>query len=56
MAVSIVRDRIANHSINDILKNRKKLKNSVHQEMQKMMNGWGMWLETCEILDVKIVS
>ena len=24
--------------------------------MQKLLTGWGMWLETCEILDVKITS
>ena len=49
MAVSIVRDRIANFTINDILKNRSKLRNGVKDEMQKLLTGWGIWLETCEI-------
>lgn len=56
MAVSIIRDRIANLTINDILKNRQKLRNGVKDEMQKLLTGWGIWLETCEIQDVKIAS
>jgi len=52
MSISIVRDRIANLTINDILKNRSKLRNGVKDEMQKILTGWGMWLETCEIQDV----
>lgn len=49
MAVSIIRDRIANLSLNDILKNRSKLRNGVKEEMQKILHGWGIWLETCEV-------
>lgn len=56
IAVSIVRDNIANLTINDILKNRQKIRNGVNEEMQKILTGWGMWLETCEIQDVKIAS
>lgn len=56
MAVSIIRDRIANLTINEILRNRQKLRNGVKDEMQKLLTGWGMWLETCEIQDVKIAS
>ena len=56
MAVAIVRDRIANLTINDILKNRSKLRDGVKAEMQKLLTGWGIWLETCEIQDVKISS
>ena len=56
MAVAIVRDRIANLTINDILKNRSKLRSGVKDEMQKLLTGWGIWLETCEIQDVKISS
>jgi regulator of protease activity HflC (stomatin/prohibitin superfamily) len=56
MAVSIVRDRIANMTIDEILKNRQKLRDGVKSEIQKLLTGWGMWLETCEIQDVKISS
>jgi len=33
MAISIIRDRIANLSLDDILKNRSKLRNGVKEEM-----------------------
>jgi len=33
MAISIIRDRIANLSLEDILKNRSKLRNGVKEEM-----------------------
>ena len=56
LAVAIFRDRIANLSINDIMKNRHKLRGGVKEEMQKILTGWGIWLETCEIQDVKISS
>lgn len=56
MAVAIIRDRIANMTINDILKNRSKLRSGIKDEMQKILTGWGIWLETCEIQDVKIAS
>jgi uncharacterized membrane protein YqiK len=56
MAVAIIRDRIANLTLNDILKNRSKLRGGVKDEMQKVLTGWGIWLETCEIQDVKIAS
>lgn len=56
MAVSIIRDRIANLSMNDVLKNRSKLRNGVKEEMEKILTGWGVWLETCEILDVYVAS
>ena len=56
MAVSIIRDRIANLSLNDILKNRNKLRDGVKDEMQKIITGWGIWLETCEVQDVTIAS
>jgi regulator of protease activity HflC (stomatin/prohibitin superfamily) len=49
MAISIVRDRVANMSLDDILKNRNKLRNGVKEEIQKLLTGWGIWLETVEI-------
>jgi regulator of protease activity HflC (stomatin/prohibitin superfamily) len=52
LAQSIIRDKIANLSITDLLKNRNKLRSLVKTEMQKSLTGWGIWLETVEILDV----
>lgn len=51
-----VRDKIANMTINDILTNRAKLRDGIKEEMQKLLTGWGMWMETIEISDVKICS
>lgn len=56
MAIAIIRDKIANLTINDILKNRGKMRGGMKDEMQKILTGWGIWLETCEIQDVKITS
>ena len=56
MAISIVRDRVANMSLDEILKNREKLRSGIKQEIQTLLTGWGMWLETVEILDVKVCS
>ena len=43
-------------SLDDILKNRNKLRNGVKEEIQNVLTGWGIWLETVEIQDVKILS
>jgi hypothetical protein len=56
MDVAIVRDRIANLILSDILKNRTKLRDGIKEEMQKILNGWGIWLETCEIMEVQICA
>ena len=56
MAVSIIRDKIANLTLDDILKHRNKLREGVKEEMQKIITGWGIWLETCEVEDVQIAS
>lgn len=56
MANSIVRHRIANSNIEQIIKNRSKIREEVKKEMNAVVNGWGVWLETVEITDVKIMS
>jgi uncharacterized membrane protein YqiK len=56
ISVSIIRDKIANLSIDTILKNRNQLRDSIREEIQKLISGWGIWLETIEIADVKISS
>jgi len=56
MCIAIIRDRIANLTLSDILKNRGKLRGGIKDEMQEILTGWGIWLETCEIQDVKIAS
>lgn len=43
-------------TIQDILKNRASLRDGIKADMQKLLTGWGMWMETIEISDVTICS
>lgn len=56
MARSIIRDKISNMTIHDVLKNRSALRDAIRTDIQAVMTGWGMWLETIEISDVQICS
>jgi len=56
MAISVVRDKVANLTIEQILRDRNQLRDGIRENMQKQLTGWGMWLETIEISDVHIVS
>lgn len=56
LANGILRNQIANSTINDILKNRTVLRKKIRDEMFTVVKGWGIWLETVEITDVRISS
>lgn len=56
MAGAVVRNRIANSTIDQIIKNRQALREAINEEMTEVVKGWGVWLETIEITDVKILS
>lgn len=56
MASAIVRGRIANSTIDEILQKREELREAIRLEMSSVTTGWGVWLETVEITDVKIAS
>jgi regulator of protease activity HflC (stomatin/prohibitin superfamily) len=56
MASAIVRNCIANSTIDEIIKNRQQLREAINKEMTEVVQGWGVWLETIEITDVKILS
>ena len=56
MANGIVRHKIANSSIYEILRNRHIIREDIKRELNRNINGWGVWLETVEITDVKIMS
>lgn len=56
MTNGIVRHKIANSTIDQILKNRHIIREDVKKELNKSVNGWGVWLETVEITDVQIKS
>ena len=56
MASAIVRNCIANSTIDEIIRNRQQLREAINKEMTEVVQGWGVWLETIEITDVKILS
>ena len=56
MSNSIVRDCIANSTIEEILRDRVKVRNEIRNRMNEVVNGWGVWLESVEITDVVILS
>jgi len=56
MASAIVRNQIANSTIDEVLKNRQGLRQAVIEEMKEVVQGWGVHLATVEVTEVKISS
>lgn len=56
MSSAIVRNCIANSTIDEIYKNRKKVREALKAGMLEVVKGWGIWVETIEILEVKVLS
>jgi len=56
MASSVIRSQISNSTTDDILKNRDMLREAIKTEISKVTLGWGVWLETIEITDARILS
>ena len=56
MASAIVRNQIANSTIDEALKNRQGLREAVMREMKEVVQGWGIHLSTVEITEVVIAS
>jgi len=56
MCSAIVRNCIANSTITEILTNRAMIRKAILEQVSDVVNGWGMWIETIEVTDVKIMS
>lgn len=56
MSSAIVRNCIANSTIEQMLRERQKVCQAIKKEMFDVVKGWGVWLETVEITDVLICS
>lgn len=56
MTSAIVRNQIANSTIDHIIKNRQLVREAILNEMQEVVSGWGVHLCTVEVTDVKILS
>lgn len=52
----VLRNIIANSTIDEVMKNRDHMRNNMHAELNEQFKGWGIWLESVEITDVKISS
>lgn len=53
---SILREKIANSTILNIIKNRDIIRDSMKKELNSLVNNWGVWIENVEITDVRILS
>ena len=56
MSEAIVRTQIAHQTTKQILAEREQLRAKIREEMNDVVKGWGVWLETVEITDVVIKS
>ena len=56
MSSAIVRNCIANSTIEQMMRNRQKICQAIKKEMFDVVKNWGVWLETIEITDVTIAS
>lgn len=53
---SVLRNLIANSTIDEVMRNRDHLRSNMQMELKDQFKGWGIWLETVEITDVRISS
>ena len=56
MCESVLRNLIANSSLDEVLKNRNHLRDNMKNDLKDQFKGWGIWLETVEITEVTISS
>ena len=56
MTSAIVRNQIANSTIEEVLQNRQLLREAVIAEMNEVTKGWGIFLSTVEVTDVTVSS
>lgn len=56
MCSSVIRNQIANDTIENIIQNRDRFRQQAMDNLRKLMDEWGIWIETIEVIDVKIMS
>lgn len=56
MCESVLRNLIANSTLEEVLRNRNHLRDNMKNELKDQFKGWGIWLESVEITEVKISS
>jgi hypothetical protein len=55
-AAAIVRATISSKTIEQVMKQRKMIRDEIHQQMMERLKGLGIWLETAELTDVYLVQ
>lgn len=53
---SILRNMVSNLTINEVLTQRDSLRKNSREQLIEITKGWGIWIETVEITDVRISS
>lgn len=56
MAESLSRTCVSTLTITQVITSRDLVRDRVRQQMQQVLSGWGLWVETVEITDVKVCS
>lgn len=56
MCESVLRNLIANSTLEEVLRNRNHLRDNMKNDLKDQFKGWGIWLETVEITEVTISS
>ena len=56
MSSAIVRNCIANSTIQEMLTDREKIREMMQRDMFEVVQGWGVWVETFEVTQVVISS
>ena len=56
MCAAIVSHNVANSTIDEVVKNRDLLRNSITKGISSLIEGWGCLVESVEITDVRILS
>ena len=56
MCESVIRSQLANSSLMDVLRNRTLIRDKMKKDLEGQLSGWGVWLETIELTDVRICS
>jgi len=56
MAESVVRSQVAKISIEEAMTKREAIREAVRTAMQDVVKGWGVWIETVEVTDVRVMS
>lgn len=49
LSESVLRNFIANSTLEDVMRNRDHLRDSMLEDLKTQLTGWGIWIESVEI-------